>query len=475
MSKTCNLLRVKPKVFRVIILISSLLLLSASPAQRAQAQTPAKPGAAPPTAKPVDSTQTTSKPTAEIPADAAAQANAVALRALPAKGKRYALIIGVDKYADTQITTLGGASNDARLLADALIRYAGFPADQVILLASDQPAERQPTRGNILRRLSNLATDFPKDGLLLFSFAGHGMERSGQAFLLPSDAQVSDDVSLLEQTAVNVQIVKDWVKKSGVRQVLLLLDACRNDPGGRAEADNPLTDTYTRGFNFSTRNREVEAFVTLYATTIGKRAYEYKEKKQGYFTWALVEGLKGAAANEKGEVTLDGIVKYLQDRVPKQVRLDLGAGKVQRPFAVIEGYKADELVLSVGGERGLTVGQTALGDVDLTPSAEVGDNTGSRTASYYDVEGTTWSARPLTGGTSVIEFQKGGKLTLTLVPDRGDPNRPISGRWRQEGKSISFDTGYAALECTFDEAVIRCEGENVEAVKFKLTYYPKRP
>jgi hypothetical protein len=50
------------------------------------------------------------------------------VRALPANAKRYALVIGVDQYADTQITTLGGASNDAKTLANALIQYAGFPS-----------------------------------------------------------------------------------------------------------------------------------------------------------------------------------------------------------------------------------------------------------------------------------------------------------------------------------------------------------
>ena len=44
-------------------------------------------------------------------------------------------------------------------------------------------------------------------------------------------------------------------------------------------------------FQRAARNREVEAFVTIYATAIGRRAYEYKEKQQGYFTWALIEGL----------------------------------------------------------------------------------------------------------------------------------------------------------------------------------------
>src|SRR3954469_15764583 len=58
------------------------------------------------------------------------------VKTLPGSAKRYALVIGVDQYADTQITTLGGASNDAKTLANALIQYAGFPGDQVTLLAS---------------------------------------------------------------------------------------------------------------------------------------------------------------------------------------------------------------------------------------------------------------------------------------------------------------------------------------------------
>jgi hypothetical protein len=265
----------------------------------------------------------------------------------PNKPKRWALVIGVDRYADTQITTLGGSSNDAKAIADALVRYAGFPPDQVTLLASDQPAERQPTRGNILRRLSNLASVVPPDGLLVVSFAGHGMERSNQAFLLPSDAQVSNDVDLLEQTAINVAVMKERIRKTGVGQVVLILDACRNDPVGRANADNPLTAAYVRGFNFDVRNREVTAFATLYATAVGQRAYEYKEKQQGYFTWELVEGLKGGAANERGEITLEGLLKYVQERVPKHVLADLGAGKEQKPFAEIGGYRADQLVITV--------------------------------------------------------------------------------------------------------------------------------
>lgn len=35
-------------------------------------------------------------------------------------------------------------------------------------------------------------------------------------FLLPSDAQVSNDVDLLEQTAVNVAQMKERIRKTGV-------------------------------------------------------------------------------------------------------------------------------------------------------------------------------------------------------------------------------------------------------------------
>ena len=291
------------------------------------------------------------------------------IAALPVSAKRWALVIGVDKYQDPQISPLKGSDNDARLIADALVRYAGFPRDQVILLSTDQPAERQPTRVNILRRLSNLSTAVPKDGLLLVSFAGHGMERSGQAFLLPSDAQISDQISFLEETAISMNRVKERIKETGVGQVVVLLDACRNDPGGRADAINPLSSAYTNAFNFDVRNREVQAFATVYATGIGQRAYEYTEKKQGYFSWAVVEGLKGGAANDKGEVTLSQLVKYVQDTVPKRLAIDLGSTKQQRPFAMIEGYRADELVVAVTNSASNAASASTPGMTMVDPAA----------------------------------------------------------------------------------------------------------
>ena len=405
------------------------------------------------------------------------------VKALPGAPKRYALIIGVDQYADTQITTLGGASNDAKTLANAVVQYAGFPSEQVTLLASDQPAERQPTRGNILRRLSNLAAVIPADGLLLISFAGHGIERGGQAFLLPSDSQVSNDVDLLEQTAINVSQIKDRVKKIGVKQVLMILDACRNDPVGRANADNPLTAAYARGFNFDVRNREVQAFATLYATEVGHRAYEYKEKKQGYFTFVLVEGLKGAAANEKGEVTLTGLVKYLQERVPKRVLQDLGPGKDQKPFAIVEGYRADELVISVRDPKTIAKETSDAGPSVADRSVQVDNPTVESTADVKAPEagsslaGTSWTGTSPEAGEYTINLLKDGQLAyiINVLENGKTAPRTVKGKWKQSGNNIQLVIGnsYSILQGTIDGSIMKGEGTNQEGTSWKWTLFKK--
>jgi hypothetical protein len=385
------------------------------------------------------------------------------IKTLPIKAKRFALIIGVDNYADTQISTLGGASNDAKTLADALIEYGGFDPEQVTLLASNQSLERQPTRGNILRRLSNLASAIPSDGLLLIFFAGHGVERAGQAFLLPSDAQVNNDVELLEQTAINVMQVKERVRKIGVKQVVMIVDACRNDPGGRADADNPLTPNYTKGFSFDTRNKEVSAFVTLYATEMNHRAYEYKEKHQGYFTWALVEGLKGAAANDKKEITLANLIKYLQDIVPKRVTQDLGKGKEQRPFAIIEGYKADDLVLAIS---------TAKYDPKLAIDAQTNSTSLSQktdkieepsNATKSTLEGTVWIGTSTISGKFTIEFLKENKYRYTISTGSR------MGVWKQVGNYVQIDNGHSVSEGNIEGDKIKFKGSNIEGEEFKFT------
>ncbi|HYO64327.1 MAG TPA: caspase family protein [Pyrinomonadaceae bacterium] len=264
---------------------------------------------------------------------------------IPSPTKRYALVIGVDKYDDTRISALNGAANDARALRDALVRYAGFLPEKVRLLTSDQPEkDNQPSRNNILEALFSLRRMVEKDSMIVVAFSGHGIEQDGVAYLMGQDAKNYDD--MIRYTGISVNEVTKAIKDTRASQVMLILDACRNDPnaGGRGDKGNALSEAYTRAVDFDGRNSGVQAFVTLYATSVGQQAWENVRRKQGYFSMAIVEALKGEARNDRGEVTLQALLSYVEREVETRVKTE--RGKEQKPYSVVSGYKANELVIA---------------------------------------------------------------------------------------------------------------------------------
>jgi hypothetical protein len=267
---------------------------------------------------------------------------------LPSSEKRWALIIGVDTY-EKDISSLRGAVNDAQALKDVLVKYAGFLESHVVLLRTGATdSDQLPRRSNILDELNKLSYRVPHDGLLLFSFSGHGVSIGTEAYLIPSDGRITKNLSFLRDFGIDVQRIKEGIKEIKVKQVLMFLDACRNQPG-RGETPNPMTEAYTRGFSFDITNNEVQAFATLYATSIGERAFEFFDKQtrqyRGYFSYAIEEGMKGKAGNARGQITLGGLISYVENTVPSRVRFETGEKQV--PFNEVAGYKENDLILAL--------------------------------------------------------------------------------------------------------------------------------
>jgi uncharacterized caspase-like protein len=235
------------------------------------------------------------------------------------------------------------------MLARVLEQNAGFPASQIILLTSDQAGERRPTRANILREMSDLASVMPQDGLLLVAFSGHGIERYPRISLLPSDAQVKT-LPLLEETSLPATLIGDWFRTKA-QHVIILIDACRSYPSGMGgimlRADflsvSYLADRL-RISEMDDRNQAIKAFAVLYATESGHKAYEDTKRQQGFLTGTVVKALEGEAANDEGNVTLAGLLEYVQEKVPKISKEQTGIE--QRPIYSIEGYKAEQLVIA---------------------------------------------------------------------------------------------------------------------------------
>ncbi|MEW6277989.1 MAG: caspase family protein [Candidatus Eremiobacterota bacterium] len=263
--------------------------------------------------------------------------------------QKWAVVVGINRYQSKSITPLEYAEADAREFSRTLTSVAGFPAQNVFLFTTDQSGYEYPTRTNIAFRFDYLIRQMgPQDTLVVY-FSGHGVEVDGQSFLLTAEAD-SRSLLTLQQSALHARDLFGWLGNSKAGQVLLVVDACRNDPiSGKGTDDNKMTEALARDLTLLKREASpavqvVPSTATLFACSAGQRSYEWSDKGHGFFTYYLVEGLKGKAAGPDGRVTLQSLVSYVQ----KEVADSSSRWTLQRqvPWLRYEGPGADQWELA---------------------------------------------------------------------------------------------------------------------------------
>jgi sulfatase modifying factor 1 len=287
-----------------------------------------------------------------------------------AAGDRWALLIGVERYQREEVAPLRCSAGDVKGIARALEEACGFPADHIFILTSDATPDALPTRANITFRLDWLAGKVQPGDMFLFYFSGHGMLREGRSYLLTveSDARTA---ATLEDTAYPVGRLQQLLDRVAAGQKLSFVDACRNDPAAsRADASNLLTEEFARSVAVRARGgagaAESEGVATFYACKPGQRAYEWPGKGRGFFSYFLEQGLRGAAADAAGRVTLDGLEAYLAAQVPEASQREIGSR--QEPWVERAGSNVGDLVLAQGQPR---APQTAIRELPTTATLRV--------------------------------------------------------------------------------------------------------
>jgi hypothetical protein len=132
-----------------------------------------------------------------------------------ADSKRVALVIGNSTYRN--VPTLPNPANDAVDIAAALNRL-GFAVTLVTNASFDQ----------MRRGLIALGRDAAGADMAAVYFAGHGMEISGENWLIPVDAELKKDTDAANE-AVSLRSVILQVSNT-TSLGLVILDACRNNP-----------------------------------------------------------------------------------------------------------------------------------------------------------------------------------------------------------------------------------------------------
>ncbi|RLD66406.1 MAG: hypothetical protein DRI95_06835, partial [Bacteroidetes bacterium] len=130
--------------------------------------------------------------------------------------KRYALVIGNGKY---DMGPLRNPENDAKSIA-ATLKKMGFE----VMIYTDLSQENMKKR---IREFGNKIT--ANKGVGLFFFAGHGLQVSGENYVVPVDAHIGN-LQDIEEEAVNLSRITGEMAYAQNDLNIIILDACRNNP-----------------------------------------------------------------------------------------------------------------------------------------------------------------------------------------------------------------------------------------------------
>jgi len=218
--------------------------------------------------------------------------------------------LGMNKYGDPEIQPLTFSVADADAVVESLKKETQdlYTLDDVALLTNKQvtPQDFRAALGRLCEKLKSVAQ--PDDLLLLF-LAGHGIvdEQTKKYYF------VGYDFTMADFQKGNYKDCISWDDFRTLADVpcrkLALLDTCHSG------AIQP-----PRSSDLKTAVRELQEDVvfTVTASTGDQRSAEKPSWGHGAFTKCLLEALGGQAdMGGAGYVTLDELVAYLRQSVPK--------------------------------------------------------------------------------------------------------------------------------------------------------------
>ena len=242
------------------------------------------------------------------------------------EGQIWAVAVGVDDYVRESIPDLRFACADAKLFSQALTDLLQVPKDHLFVFSSDAvDPGLTPTRLNLVYRLDWLSKHTRKGDKVLFFFAGHGANLDSESFLLTEESDTRS-METLKASALGTKDLSALLQRTPASQTLTIIDACRNDPGGKhqtaAGVDERMPQLFLVGPD--------QECAGLFSCSVGQRSWEWDAKKHGFFTYFLVEGMRGSAAGPDGRVSLQSLSEYLAKDVPAATQSVVHEAQVPR-------------------------------------------------------------------------------------------------------------------------------------------------
>jgi uncharacterized caspase-like protein len=213
----------------------------------------------------------------------------------------HAIAVGINKYADRNVSGLQYASADAKAFAQ-LISERIEPEDRKVLLILDE----QATKRNVFVAVGeDLARIVRQEDIVVLYFAGHGSPETEAGPDQASRYLVMHDTEYENIYATGVDLERDlprWFKRlTTPRLILLFLDACFSGRAGGRTFEGPRLSSVRADYRGRIRLRGLalgEGRLMISACDDDQVAREDAKLSHGVFTHFLLEALDRPRTNK---------------------------------------------------------------------------------------------------------------------------------------------------------------------------------
>lgn len=266
------------------------------------------------------------------------------------QAKLWILLIGINRYRDSRLPSLQYSAIDCQGLAEALIDATQAFPQRSMQIRHDfgVPATLQQVRDSLAAIVESAQS---RDTVLIY-FSGHGILEDEQPVLCLADTQKDD----LLNTGLSIAELLEQLGQCQAQQQIVWLDACHSGGMTLRGATLPNPTAQMMGL-LGQRAVQSQGFYALLSCDQSQQSWEFPELGHGVFTYFLMQGLRGAAADASGAIDADGLYKYVYhqtlqyiDKSNQQLRLinqqKRGRGEthlqpeypLQTPKRIVEGF-----------------------------------------------------------------------------------------------------------------------------------------
>lgn len=258
----------------------------------------------------------------------------------------YAVVIGVDQYANEAIN-LKFPSKDALAIAKSMELGAAnlFGTDKNFVYTVTSTQGKHPDKENIQAVFQEISTKAKAEDVLLVYLSGHGVTWGGDQgdfYFLTADATAAhkeayNDPVIRENNTVSTTEMVEWIKSIPALKQVMIIDAC----GSGKAVDNLIAarDVEASQIKAIDRMKDRTGMFVISGSAADAVSYEASQYGQGLLTYAILQGMKGAALKENKFVDVQTILDHARETVPQ---LAEGLGGIQEPqFLIPKGGSFD--------------------------------------------------------------------------------------------------------------------------------------